>query len=211
MICNTLDSSGDSTRPSRSPSMTSNDSECSPSSVRTQARMPLWNWRMTVSILAGTPKPVNTCHSSCRSTESHAFSKSMKHIYKGHAGGCFSLVQVLAIDARQTACRGAFIFIAEIVQQLLPSCGLASNCSYTRYLIPGTWGQISSTVVLIGTFCKSVFPKKKTLRCRIRTHDLHPSYLRGGQASYLHHKQGNFASSSSAWDRISLVCSDSRR
>ena len=42
---------GDNTHPCRSLSVTSNHSDCSPSSVRTRARMPSWNWRIMVSIL----------------------------------------------------------------------------------------------------------------------------------------------------------------
>ena len=80
---NTLNSNSDSTQPCRSPCATSNDSECSPSSARMQARMPSSKGRVTVSILAGTPKHVSTCHSSSRSTESYAFCMSMKHTYKG--------------------------------------------------------------------------------------------------------------------------------
>ena len=60
----TLNSSGDSTQPCRSPCATSNHSECSPSSVRPRARIPSWNWRITVSILAGTPRRVRTSHST---------------------------------------------------------------------------------------------------------------------------------------------------
>ena len=55
-----LNSNSDSTQPCRRPCATSNHSECSPSSVRTQARMPSWNSRITVSIMAGTPKRVRT-------------------------------------------------------------------------------------------------------------------------------------------------------
>ena len=50
-----LTSSGDSTQPCRSPCVTSNHSECSSFCVRTRARIPLWNWRINVSIFAGTP------------------------------------------------------------------------------------------------------------------------------------------------------------
>ena len=70
---NMLNSSGDSTQPCRSPCVTSNHSECSPSSVRTRARIPSWNWRITVSIFDRTPRRVRTSHSSSRSTESYAF------------------------------------------------------------------------------------------------------------------------------------------
>ena len=44
---NMLNSIGESMKPCRSPTVTSNDSECSPSSVRTRARIPSWNWRIT--------------------------------------------------------------------------------------------------------------------------------------------------------------------
>ena len=79
---NTLHINGDSTHPCRSPCVTSNDSQCSPSSVRPQARLMLWNWRITFGMLADTPKRVSTCHSSSRSTESYAYCRSMEHMHK---------------------------------------------------------------------------------------------------------------------------------
>ena len=44
---NTLNSKVDSTQPCRSPCVTSNRSECSPLSVRAQAHMASWNWRVS--------------------------------------------------------------------------------------------------------------------------------------------------------------------
>ena len=65
-----LNSNGDSTHPCRSPCVTSNHSESSPSSMRTLARIPSWNWRMTSIITDGTPARASTFHNSSRSTES---------------------------------------------------------------------------------------------------------------------------------------------
>ena len=65
-----LNSNGDSTHPCRSPCVTSNHSESSPSSIRTLARIPLWNWPMISIITGGTPARASTFHNSSRSTES---------------------------------------------------------------------------------------------------------------------------------------------
>ena len=79
----TLNSHGDSTQPCRNPCVSSNHSECSPSSVRTRARMPSWKMRVILSILVATPERVSTSHSSSRLAESYAFCRSMKHTYTG--------------------------------------------------------------------------------------------------------------------------------
>ena len=79
-----LNSSGASTHPCcLRPCRTSNLSEHSPSSSRTHACIPSWNWRMTASILGGTPKRARTSHKRLRSTESYALVRSIKHMYKG--------------------------------------------------------------------------------------------------------------------------------
>ena len=80
---NTLNSSGESTHPCRSPCATSNHSEHRPSSLRTHALIPSWNWRITSIICGGVPKRASTCQSSVRSTESYAFCRSMKHRNSG--------------------------------------------------------------------------------------------------------------------------------
>ena len=58
-------SSADSTQLCRSPCVASNLCECSPSAVRTRALKPSsWNWRITVSVFAGTRKRVSTSYNS---------------------------------------------------------------------------------------------------------------------------------------------------
>ena len=59
---NMLNSNGDSTHPCRSPSETSNHSEGLPSSMRTLARIPSWNWRRTSVITDTTPAEVDATH-----------------------------------------------------------------------------------------------------------------------------------------------------
>ena len=51
--------------------------------MRTLARIPPWNWRMTSIITDGTPARASTFHNSSRSTESYAFWRSTKHMYSG--------------------------------------------------------------------------------------------------------------------------------
>ena len=75
---NKLDSSGESTHPWRSPYGTSNHFEHRPSSFRTHALIPSWNWRITSVICGGTRKRASTCQS-----ESYAFCRSMKHRNRG--------------------------------------------------------------------------------------------------------------------------------
>ena len=70
---NKLNINGDSAQPCRSPCVTSNHSECTPSSVRTQAQTSSSSWRITAGIFADTPKCVSTFRGSPRSTESYAF------------------------------------------------------------------------------------------------------------------------------------------
>ena len=62
---------------------TSNQSEKTPSSGRTQALTPSWNCRMIAIIFGGTPNRVSTCHKRVTSTASYAFWRSMKHV-KSH-------------------------------------------------------------------------------------------------------------------------------
>ena len=61
-VKNTSNSSGATTHPCLRPYPTSNLSEHSPLSNRTHACMPSWNWRVTASILGGTPKRARTSH-----------------------------------------------------------------------------------------------------------------------------------------------------
>ncbi|CAB1118243.1 unnamed protein product [Ectocarpus sp. CCAP 1310/34] len=75
-----LNSSWDSTHPCRTPCVTKNQSDSSPSSMRTRARIPSWNWRMTSISFAGIPALASTFHSISRSTGSYAFFKSTKHM-----------------------------------------------------------------------------------------------------------------------------------
>ena len=75
-----LNNSGDNTHPCRSPYSTSNQSEQTPSSGRTQALISLWNYRMTAVVCGGTPTRVSTCHRTVLLTVSQAFCRSMKHI-----------------------------------------------------------------------------------------------------------------------------------
>ena len=83
-VKNMLNSSGASTHPYLLRSCpTSNLSEHFPSSNRTHACMPSWNWRMTASILGGTPKRARTSHKRVRSTESYVLVRSIKHKYTG--------------------------------------------------------------------------------------------------------------------------------
>ena len=77
-----------STHPCLRPCPTTNLSERSPSSNRTHACMPLWNWRITASILGGMPKRARTSHIRVRSTESYALVRSIKHKYKGVSFFC---------------------------------------------------------------------------------------------------------------------------
>ena len=65
-----LNKSGDNTHPCRNPCSTSNQSEKTPSSGRTQALIPSWNYRMTAVICGGTPMRVSTCHRRVQSTVS---------------------------------------------------------------------------------------------------------------------------------------------
>ena len=81
-VKNILNSSGASTRPCLRPCPTSNLSEHSSSSNRTRACMPSCNWRVTTSILGGTPKRARTSHRRIRSTDSYALVRSIKHMYK---------------------------------------------------------------------------------------------------------------------------------
>ena len=78
-----MSNSGASSHPCRRPCPTSNFSEHSPSPNLTHASMPSCNWRMTASILGGTPKRARTAHRRIRSTESYALVRSIKHKYKG--------------------------------------------------------------------------------------------------------------------------------
>ena len=78
-----LNNSGDSTHPCRSPCSTSNQSEQTPSSGRTQALIPSWNCWMTAIICGGTPMRVSACHRRVRSTVSYALWRSMKHMKRG--------------------------------------------------------------------------------------------------------------------------------
>ena len=98
---NTWNGNGDNTQSYRSPCVTSNHSERSPSSVRTRARMPSWNWRITTIIFAGTPKRVRTFH-TVLGRQSHAVSAAR---WSTCPRDFSSHVQNLAIDARRTACR----------------------------------------------------------------------------------------------------------
>ena len=77
-VKNRLISSGASTHPCLRPCPTSNLSEHSPSSSRTNACIPSWKWRMTSSILAGTQKRARASHKRLRSTESYALVRSIK-------------------------------------------------------------------------------------------------------------------------------------
>ena len=81
-----LNNSGYNTHPCRSPCSTSNQSEHTPSSGRTQALIPSWNCRMTAIICGGTPMRVSTCHKRVRSTVSDAFWRSTKHIKRDTPG-----------------------------------------------------------------------------------------------------------------------------
>ena len=72
--------SGDNTHPCRSHYSISNQSEHTPSSGRTQALIPSWNYRMTSTICGGSPMRVSACHRKGRSTVSYAFWRSMKHM-----------------------------------------------------------------------------------------------------------------------------------
>ena len=65
-----LNSSGANTHPCQTPCSTPNISEHSPSSNRTHAPMPSWNWRMTPSILGGMQKRAKTVYLRMRSTDS---------------------------------------------------------------------------------------------------------------------------------------------
>ena len=80
---NTLNNSGESTHPWRSPCATSNHSEHRPSSLRTHALSPSWNLRITSITCGGVPKRASTCQRSVRSTESYALCKSTKHRNSG--------------------------------------------------------------------------------------------------------------------------------
>ena len=82
-VKNMLNNSGASTHPCLRPCPTSNLCERSPSSNRTHACIPSWNWRMTASILDGTPKRARTSHKRVRSTESYALVRSINRKYKG--------------------------------------------------------------------------------------------------------------------------------
>ena len=75
-----LNNIGDNTHPCRSPCSTSDQSEQTPSSGRTQALIPTWKCQMTAIIYGGTPMQVSTCHIRVRSTVSYAFWRSMKHM-----------------------------------------------------------------------------------------------------------------------------------
>ena len=75
-----LNNSGDSTHSCRSPCSTSNQSEQTPSSGRTQAFILSWIYWMTAIICGGTPMRVSIYHRRVRSTVSYAFWRSMKHM-----------------------------------------------------------------------------------------------------------------------------------
>ena len=75
-----LNNSGNSTHPCRSPCSTSNQSQQTPSSGRTQALIPSWSGSMIAIICCGTPIRLSTCHRRVRSTGFYAFWRSMKHI-----------------------------------------------------------------------------------------------------------------------------------
>ena len=77
-----LNNSGDSTHSWRSPCSSSNQSEQTPSSGRTQAIIPSGNRWMTGIICGGAPTRVSTCHRRVGSTVSYAFWRFMKHMKK---------------------------------------------------------------------------------------------------------------------------------
>ncbi|CAM9337989.1 unnamed protein product [Pylaiella littoralis] len=77
-----LNSRGAKSHPCRSSCSASNQSDHVPSSIRTRALMPSWDWQM-LAFLGGTPSCLSTDHSSSRSTESEAFVRSIQQAYSG--------------------------------------------------------------------------------------------------------------------------------
>ena len=119
---NMFNSSGASMHLGVRPCSSSNLSEHSPSSNHTHACMLSWNWRMTASILGGTPNQARTSHRRVRSTGAFALVRSIKHNYKG-------------VSFRASSCSRRTTNIMSTIERsgLNPHCSSGKMFSHSQY------------------------------------------------------------------------------
>ena len=135
-MTNMLNSSGASTHPCLRPCPTSHLSEQHfPPSSRTHACIPPWNWRMTASILGGTPKRSRTSHRRVWSTESYALVRSIKHKYKG-----VSFFRASSCSRRTTN-----------IMPTVERWGLNPHCSSSRIFSRSQWSLRRPAMTLRST------------------------------------------------------------
>ena len=118
-----LNSSGISTHSCLNPYVTSNQSESSPSSMRTRACMPPWNWRITAIISSG--------HRLGPAFSTAALGRPNRRPSRGQQSTCtavFSAVApVLEVDALRTACRRWIVPVGIRTVRLVECHGLHSS------------------------------------------------------------------------------------
>ena len=139
-----LSSNGDSTQPCRSSRVTSNHSECSPSSVRTPAYMPSWNWREHLGWCTEAYEHVpyklvalgRQSHTLLQVDEASTWTK-----------GFFLVRVLLAVGARQAAY--PLLFLGED-SALFAAAAKARRDDFQQYDIPCLHGrQVITTTAVV--------------------------------------------------------------